>query len=53
METIPTSNHAKGEPESLLNKTLETGASLIQNFDPPKRLCAHLYDTLIATLWQD
>jgi len=31
-----------GHPETLTNKTLETGASLMQNFGPPKRLCAHL-----------
>lgn len=43
MDSIPsTSNSVKGEPESLKNKTLETGASLVQNFGPPKRLCAHL-----------
>lgn len=39
---IPTSNSTQGEPESAKNKTLETGASLVQDFGPPKRLCAHL-----------
>ncbi|CZT18741.1 related to DUF1264 domain protein [Ramularia collo-cygni] len=42
MESISESNAAKGDPESLKNKVLETGASMIQNFDPPKRICAHL-----------
>ncbi|KAK5118928.1 hypothetical protein LTR62_000139 [Meristemomyces frigidus] len=43
MEDIPsTENSVRGHPESLKNSTLETGASLIQNFEPPKRLCAHL-----------
>lgn len=39
---LPESNNTLGRPESLTNKTLETGASLMQNFNPPKRLCAHL-----------
>jgi len=38
----PVSNNTLGHPETLTNKTLETGASLMQNFGPPKRLCAHL-----------
>ena len=42
MDTLPTTNATKGAPESTKNKTLETGASLVQNFAPPKRLCAHL-----------
>ncbi|KAH9845074.1 oil body-associated protein 1B-like [Teratosphaeria destructans] len=42
MDSLPTTNHTKGDQESLKNKTLETGASMVQNFDPPKRLCAHL-----------
>ncbi|KXS97463.1 hypothetical protein AC578_7358 [Pseudocercospora eumusae] len=42
MDTIPVSNKAKGEPESTKETLLETGASMMQNFDPPKRLCAHL-----------
>ncbi|KAF2161301.1 hypothetical protein M409DRAFT_59298 [Zasmidium cellare ATCC 36951] len=42
MDKIPESNATKGQPESTTNKLLETGASLIQNFEPPKRLCAHL-----------
>ncbi|CAK3807675.1 Hypothetical predicted protein [Lecanosticta acicola] len=42
MDSIPVSNGAKGEPESLTNKTLETGAKMVQNLDPPNRLCAHL-----------
>lgn len=41
-DSIPVTNDAKGAPESLLNKTLETGAGLTQSFDPPKRICAHL-----------
>jgi hypothetical protein len=42
MDALPTTNATKGAPESTKNKTLETGASLVQNFAPPKRLCAHL-----------
>jgi len=43
MDQIPTtSNSVKGEPESVKNKVLETGAGLTQNFGPSKRLCAHL-----------
>lgn len=42
MDNLPESNSAKGQPESLKNKVLEAGASLVQNFEPPKRLCAHL-----------
>lgn len=42
MDSLPVTNDTKGAPESLTNKTLETGASMVQNFAPPKRLCAHL-----------
>lgn len=42
MDSIPTTNNAKGAPESTKETILETGASMAQNFDPPKRLCAHL-----------
>lgn len=42
MADIPVINQAKGEPESFTNKTLETGAKMVQNLDPPNRLCAHL-----------
>ena len=42
MDSTPTTNSVSGAPESTKNATLETGASLIQNFDPPKRICAHL-----------
>jgi hypothetical protein len=42
MDSIPTTNATKGGEESLKNRTLETGAAMVQNFDPPKRLCAHL-----------
>ncbi|TKA62689.1 hypothetical protein B0A49_09113 [Cryomyces minteri] len=42
MDATPTTNNVKGESESLTNKILETGAGLTQNFDPPKRICAHL-----------
>lgn len=41
-ETMPTTNDTVGEPESLTNETLESGAALVQSFEPPKRLCAHL-----------
>ncbi|KAF2773154.1 DUF1264-domain-containing protein [Teratosphaeria nubilosa] len=42
MDSLPTTNHTKGDEESLKNKALETGASMVQSFEPPKRLCAHL-----------
>ncbi|RMY43833.1 hypothetical protein D0864_15743 [Hortaea werneckii] len=42
MDVMPVTNNTAGEPESTRNKTLETGAGLVQNFGPPKRLCAHL-----------
>lgn len=39
---LPTTNATKGGPESLINRALETGASLVQSFHPTSRLCAHL-----------
>ncbi|KAF2873610.1 hypothetical protein BDV95DRAFT_605099 [Massariosphaeria phaeospora] len=39
---IPVTNNTKGAAESLKNKTLETGAAAIQNFEPVERICAHL-----------
>lgn len=39
---LPVTNQAIGEPQSMKEKILETGASMVQSFDPPKRLCAHL-----------
>jgi hypothetical protein len=42
MDALPTTNATKGASESTKNSTLETGASMVQNFAPPKRLCAHL-----------
>lgn len=42
MDSLPVSNKAAGEPESLTNKTLETGAAALQNFAPVERICAHL-----------
>ncbi|KAG9947322.1 DUF1264-domain-containing protein, partial [Aureobasidium melanogenum] len=42
MENVPTTNETKGNPESMTNKILETGAAATQNFAPPKRVCAHL-----------
>jgi hypothetical protein len=42
MPDLLTTNSTLGAPESLLNRTLETGASLVQSFEPPQRLCAHL-----------
>jgi hypothetical protein len=30
MDTLPVTNKTVGEPESVTNKTLETGASLVQ-----------------------
>ncbi|KJX98351.1 DUF1264-domain-containing protein [Zymoseptoria brevis] len=43
MEQLPESNGAKGDPESTKSTLLETGASLLQSFSPPSRLCAHLH----------
>ena len=42
MDTLPVTNNTKGQPESLVNKALETGASMVQDFRPVKRVCAHL-----------
>ncbi|KAF2276349.1 DUF1264-domain-containing protein [Westerdykella ornata] len=42
MDALPVTNKAVGEPESLTNKTLETGASAVQNLAPVERICAHL-----------
>lgn len=42
MESLPTTNQAKGEPTSGKEKFLHAGASMLQNFEPPKQLCAHL-----------
>ncbi|KAF2238816.1 DUF1264-domain-containing protein [Viridothelium virens] len=42
MESMPESNSAWGQPESIKNKVLETGAGLTQDFGPTKRICAHL-----------
>jgi len=42
MDKLPVNNKAVGGAESLTNKTLETGASIVQNFAPVKRICAHL-----------
>lgn len=41
-DSTQTNNGVLGVPESLKNKVLETGASMMQSFEPPKRLCAHL-----------
>lgn len=43
MESVPTTNHAKGAPTSIKEQVLHAGASMVQNFDPPKQLCAHLH----------
>lgn len=42
MDSIPTTNGAKGEPTSTKEAALHTGASLTQSFEPTKQLCAHL-----------
>ena len=42
LDDMPVTNEAIGEPESMKEKILETGASMVQSFEPPKRLCAHL-----------
>jgi len=34
MDSLPVTNKTAGEPESLKNKTLETGAAAIQVFEP-------------------
>jgi hypothetical protein len=43
MDSLPTTNAAKGEPTSTKEQILHTGAAMVQNFDPPKQLCAHLH----------
>lgn len=42
MDSLPVSNNTAGDPESVRNIALETGASAVQNFAPVKRICAHL-----------
>ncbi|KAJ4362280.1 hypothetical protein N0V83_010373 [Neocucurbitaria cava] len=42
MDALPVTNKALGEPESTQNQLLETGAAVAQNFEPVKRICAHL-----------
>jgi hypothetical protein len=42
LDAEPVTNNTSGNPESLLNKTLETGAAAVQNFAPVERICAHL-----------
>jgi hypothetical protein len=42
MDAMPVTNKTLGEPESAMNKTLETSASATQNFGPTKHICAHL-----------
>ncbi|KAI5368121.1 Putative Oil body-associated protein [Septoria linicola] len=42
LDKIPVTNKAAGEPESTKETMLETGTSMVQNFEPTKRLCAHL-----------
>ncbi|KAL5429700.1 hypothetical protein PMIN04_000082 [Paraphaeosphaeria minitans] len=42
MDYLPVTNKTTGEPESLKNKALETGAAAVQNFEPVQRICAHL-----------
>ena len=43
MESLPTTNAAKGEQTSTKEQVLHQGTSMAQNFDPPKQLCAHLH----------
>lgn len=43
MESEPTTNNAKGVPTSIKEQVLHAGASIVQNFAPPKQLCAHLH----------
>lgn len=43
MDALPTTHGAKGEPTSIKEQVLHAGAAMIQNFDPPKQLCAHLH----------
>ena len=43
MDSLPTTNQAKGEATSTKESVLHAGAAMVQNFDPPKQLCAHLH----------
>ncbi|KAK3708527.1 hypothetical protein LTR37_011422 [Vermiconidia calcicola] len=43
MDSLPVTNNAVGEPTSTKEKVLHAGAAMVQNFDPPKQLCAHLH----------
>ena len=42
MDLLPKTNQAPGEPTSGKEQFLHAGAAALQNFDPPKQLCAHL-----------
>nr|POF18581.1 oil body-associated protein 1a [Quercus suber] len=42
MDSIPSTNDVKGGSESIKENILETGASMVQDFAPTRRLCAHL-----------
>lgn len=43
MDNQPITHGAYGSPTSTKEKILHTGASMLQSFDPPKQLCAHLH----------
>jgi hypothetical protein len=43
MNDLPKTNAAPGEPTSTKEQILHAGAAMVQNFDPPKQLCAHLH----------
>ncbi|KAG7115044.1 Oil body-associated protein 1B like [Verticillium longisporum] len=42
MASLPETNNAAGEPTSIKNQALLTGASATQNFAPIQNICAHL-----------
>ncbi|KAF3343942.1 hypothetical protein VdG2_08000 [Verticillium dahliae VDG2] len=42
MASLPETNEAAGEPTSIKNQALLTGASATQNFAPLQNICAHL-----------
>lgn len=43
MDDTPKTHGVPGEPTTAKEQVLHAGASMVQNFDPPKQLCAHLH----------
>nr|GFD39859.1 oil body-associated protein 1A-like [Tanacetum cinerariifolium] len=54
MDALPVTNKTAGEPESLMNKTLETGAAAVQrDAVETNHYCAHLNDDVRQCILYD